>query len=44
MILSESNERSIPSKMSHSIGKAKDTSTNHGSNIVEGRVPPFGIP
>ena len=38
------NQAYIPSKLSHGIGEAKDTSTNHGSNVVEGWVPPFGFP
>lgn len=34
----------IPSKMCHGIRQTEDTGTNHGGDIVEGRVPPFGIP
>lgn len=34
----------VPSKMRHGIRKAENTSSNHGSDIVESRIPPFGIP
>lgn len=36
--------RYIPSKLCKGIRKTEDTSPDHGSDIVESRVPPFSIP
>lgn len=37
-------EERVPSKVSHSIREAKDSSADHGGNSMEGGVPPLGWP
>ena len=34
----------VPAKLGHGVGKAKHAGADHGGDIVEGGVPPLGLP
>ena len=34
----------LPAELGHGVGEAEDAGADHGGDIVEGGVPPLGVP
>jgi hypothetical protein len=34
----------VPAELGHCVGQAEDAGADHGRDVVEGGVPPFGVP
>ena len=37
-------EEDVPSELGHGVGEAEHAGADHGGDIVEGSVPPLGVP